>query len=322
MRFPIFLIATGIGVYAYLYFFLKLFDIRMVVNCYFFCTFARSFTTIAQRYCDIAKLWIATFFVPLHVLLQPSGYGMIISCGCELLLFLYLCTFFYNFSRSILCRIHVVNCYFFCTFARSFTTPTRWLLSASRCELLLFLYLCTFFYNQHQSALHPGVVVNCYFFCTFARSFTTARQIPRLRSWLWIATFFVPLHVLLQHIVPASPALPCCELLLFLYLCTFFYNEGLRNPAVEQVVNCYFFCTFARSFTTPGTDSWHAEGCELLLFLYLCTFFYNWRRRQPAHRRVVNCYFFCTFARSFTTGPMQSKWTQRFKWCFRTEKSC
>ena len=194
-------------------------------------------------------LWIATFFVPLHVLLHPSWTTTGRSTSCELLLFFYLCTFFYNLSeqttqlselwiatffvplhvllqldQNTSVELTVVNCYFFCNFARSFTTNQPNSNARYCCELLLFLYLCTFFYNQGAYLSNHTIVVNCYFFCTFARSFTTFATSQPSANVLWIATFFVPLHVLLQRPSTSQSCRTGCELLLFLYLCTFFYN--------------------------------------------------------------------------------------------------
>ena len=141
--------------------------------------------------------------------------------GCDLLLFSYLCKVLDN---SVNYQPYKAVLWFAFIFVSLQSLRQQLILCLCQrysCDLLLFSYLCKVLDNYIKNRL--------------------------LFSKLWFAFIFVSLQSLRQHSnVPISLS-PCCDLLLFSYLCKVLDNYAPLNIASIPVVICFYFRIFAKS---------------------------------------------------------------------------
>ena len=122
------------------------------------------------------------------------------------------------------------------------------------CDLLKIHYLCGDKDNSWNRSRTRPMVVICSKFITFAVTKTTATCHGTLSVALWFAQNSLPLRWQRQQTRKYPYIIKCCDLLKIHYLCGDKDNRTMADDALQTVVICSKFITFAVTKTTRTTD--------------------------------------------------------------------
>ena len=219
--------------------------VRVVVICFHFTTFAVLETTPDASFQWRQVLWFAFILLPLPYWKQPGGRAVCSPVCCDLLSFYYLCRTGNSIYSHGELLTEVVICFHFTTFAvlETASGKKRWNHSGL---WFAFILLPLPYWKQpyHAKGLDYDScdLLSFYYLC---RTGNSLFPLMRMAMYVVICFHFTTFAVLETAVTKGHPHRVSCDLLSFYYLCRTGNSQLSFYDALQQVVICFHFTTFA-----------------------------------------------------------------------------